>query len=408
MSLQNIIYTSKIPNHEYRPISQAEDSLELFEITDDGVYMAAPHKVTLRGSKIAKFDGKIRVLKEFGGVIVAGDDKGSVKVIKKVVMRRYETCSAVVDIEFTEALKVAVICEDSSLRIYEFQEESPIATLKFDERLCGVAHMQNMLAVLTEYRIVLLDAVQLGEIKVFHVTGDGLSFMSSTKIVVYCHNQIKVIDTETNNVIAKRVHRCKICRMMVRDGVIYTLSKDGRVKTVDMCLSTIDCFITHDVSYFTVKDGRTYVLKNSIDVCVVVKKSESNEEEAAYRLLDGKMNRYEYKGSLLFALEKNNIKMLRCVLEYLFNAGGLRQALSNYTLDSLVSILSIVNRSWHLTGHTKICVEVAQVILNDYVQFYTELKPHLDELAKNVADELLFQQECCIVASFAEEMLYNR
>lgn len=407
MSLKTVVCTSKIRNYEYRPISKAERALELFEITDDGTYMVTPHEIMFRGSKVAKFDGKIKVLKEFGGIIIAGDDKGSVKVVKEKVLRRYETSSAVVDIEFTEALKVAVICEDCSLRIYEFKEESPIATLKFDERLYGVAHMHNMLAVLTDRRMVLLDVVHLGDVKAFNGTGDGLAFLCGRKIAVHQDNKIKVIDTETNSVIEKRVHRCNICRMVVRDGIMYSLSKCGRIKAVDMYLNTIDCFIARNISYLAVKDSRIYVLKDSVNVCVVAS-SEGNEDEEIYRQLEGKMSRYEYKGSLLFALERDNTKMLCCVLEYLFNAGGLKQALSNYTLDSLVSILSVVNRCWHWTGHTKICVEVAQVILSDYVEFYAELKPHYDELERNVTDELLFQQECCIVASFAEEMLYNR
>lgn len=408
MSFQAVVCNNKIHNHEYRPVAQSKRPQLLFEITDDGTYMAAPHEITWRGSKVAKFDGAIRVLKEHGGVLVAGDDKGSVKVIKERVMRRYRTGSAVVDIEFTDALRVAVVCEDSTLRIYEFQEESPVATVQFDEKLCGVAHMQNMLAVLTEHRMVLLDDVRLSETKAFHVTGDGLSFLSDRKIAVYHHNKIKLVDTETSGVVEKRVHRSDICRMVVRDGVMYTLSRDGHVKALDACLNTMDCFAACDISDLTVKDGRTYVLKNGVDVCVVVKMSESSDDEEIYRQLESKMNRYEYKGSLLLALERDNTKVLCCVLEYLYNAGGLKQALSNYTLDSLASILSVVNRSWHWTGHTKICVEVAQVILSDYVQFYAELRPYLDELAKNVADELLFQQECCIVASFAEEMLYDR
>lgn len=405
MSFQTSIRSKDCCGHEYQSLLQTAQHLRLFEATEDGIYAATSCEVVLRGSKIAKFDGVVRVLKACGGVLVAGDDQGSIKVIKESVLRRYKTCSAVVDAEFVETLKVAVVCEDNFLRVYEFQEELPIASMKFDERLRGVAHKQGVVAVLTERRLALLDVVRLEEIKTLHATGDGLCFLNDRKIALYSQNKVKVVDIETGDAVERRVHRCAISKIEAMGGLIYSLGIDGYIKAVDCDLNMLDCHVACGISYFAIEGNRILVLKDGAEVLVVAEKAKGDADEASYRVFEGMMKRYEYRGALLLALNGDDTRVLYRVLGHLFDINGLKQALSDYTLDHLTSIILVANRCWSWIRYTKINVEIAHVVLSDYVQFYTELKPHFDVLARNVADEMLFQQECCIVASFAEEML---
>lgn len=390
---------------QYEVFLQAPRQPRLFAITDDGTYVASTHSVVLNGQKVAKFGGKIVLLRSLENMLVCADDVGSIKILKERVMRRYKIGCAVVDIQFITRLSIAVAGSDNILRIFELYDDTPIAKVKFGEKLQSIAHMDGVFALLTDKRIVFLDTVDFSETRSLWFAGNKLFFLDSTRLVVCAHNRMRVVDIADGSSTERRVHVRSIKKVVVNDGLIYTLGRDGYLKVLDFDLTIVEKHFLCDVTDVVVRE-KVYVSKASGEIlCRKETRKAQNEEHARFDDVERMMKRYEYKGAFLAVLRENNAGKTYGILKYLIGVSGLVQALCDHEIGDLARIFALVNENWYVEECAGIGIEVVRTVLDSHRHFYAELVPFLNELSHYVTQEMLFQQECYIVASFIESLM---
>lgn len=378
--------------HTYKPFKQLIN-------TPEGVYTATNSNVFLNNVNISVFKGRIVNIFHKDGMIVAYDTEGSIRIIMKKVIKRYEINAEVNKVELLGE-NLIVLDTKSTLYLFKLSETECILKKEFNN-LISFAANENEIILCSMHELVYLDYefVQLKTLKNKSKRKSKL-FIKNSHLFLINKNKIKTINLE-NNLINKRIiHTKSIKKIEINDKNIYTLGKEGCIKELDYKLNILNKIIIKNIIDFDFTCDKVYALNNG-EIYFIEKEKILKPTFNRFNIYEKMIKKYEYKNALLTALKNNETDILFSLITYIKEVDGINQSLYDHYYYDIKLLLKFFNDNWH-SIHKEIIIEYVTVILLTYQRYLTEFMDEFKLLFNNLMTDIKIQKDILILLSYFE------
>lgn len=403
------------------------------------VFAQDGNAVWVRGSgdtkRIAKFDRNMSALCASGDVVACGDEGGMIKIVggmKSVVRQYHEHEAAVNDLKIHGNLLVSC-SDDMRIKVFDISGAASISTICDNTDYVKSIDIAGDILFSGSYdRLVHGHCLKTFQ-RVFSHRAKGpvsrICCMDGGRLAYASRNELFVIDTGSADAQPRTrpMHTKEITQMTYYGGRLYTASLDAsiRVLTDDLklvsrvgCRSGVLCFsIFGDVLCLGMEDGgvlrlvkdrpaeeRTFVerehaLRDKLEISVL------RDEMKKYDDLERRFRRFEYKKSLLGAVDERDIQKLFAAMTFIQEKREFEHALLDLDRAALGRVLDAVIEFFgpkELVPAFVECIETVLALYERDILDDCELAQKIDVLAAVVSDEVRFQEQNLRTISFLE------
>ncbi|KAH9410642.1 hypothetical protein HK407_12g17730 [Ordospora pajunii] len=388
---------------------------------------------------VAKFDRNVACIATDGDVIACGDDSGQVRVVvnRRNTLRRYFEHTARVN-ELKVDGRIVVSCsDDMTVKVFDIGKQESVWTVS-DSRdyvkgidvVEGILYSGSYDGYVNGYRLDRQERMFSydSRCKVSKVCGLG-----GLKVAFACLNEVRVIEVNGNGEVeevGKSMHIKEVTGMKYYEGRLYTSSLDAsiRVFTKDLVMisrvrtrcgiQSLD--ILDDVLWVVLEDGEIQKLQKEKEEAKRSRKAHKRQVDdledeidvevvkslrKRYSAVEGKLNRFEYKRSMMGAIRKRDMQEIFAVMSYIQEKGELEHAFLDLDRGALGEVIDAMTEFFSIKEFIPIFIECFEEICRQYereICDYERLSNKMDVLAGVIEDEMFFQEENLRTISFLE------
>ncbi|AFN84087.1 putative WD40 domain-containing protein [Encephalitozoon romaleae SJ-2008] len=407
----------------------------------DGIVVGCKNRAVVikkgenKKKKIVKFDRDISAIDAWEDLTAYGDEGGEIKVVGRMrtIVRHYQEHEARVnEIKINEDMLISC-SDDMKIKIFELSRAESVATI----------------AENTDY----VKSIDVGDGMIFSGSYDGFinGYSLSTFKRVFEHNtkrrvskvrilgggrvafasgnEVCVIDVENGGKeIGKAFHIKEVTSMVFYAGRLYTVSLDANVRvfTTDLRMISkigvqggiLSISIFDDVLCLGLEDREVLELakeQEKKDVMELRYRGNELEDEAKidvvpnplvkFSFLERRLNAFEYKKSMIHAMEKRDIQKVFAVMNYIHEKQKFEHALQDLNRREVERILDVIIEFFTVRELVPVFSECIETILSLYerdIRDDSMLSRKIEVLGAAIDDELYFQEENLRSIAFLE------
>ncbi|KAI5148222.1 U3 small nucleolar RNA-associated protein 15 [Enteropsectra breve] len=425
MYLQSNNYQLKnIKNDIFTEIHKNEFEISGVVLSGSKIAYSSRNEVFMKeGSfikKIAGFESDVTHLSAYDDLLCVGTHSGAVQIFgsfRKAIRTYAEHEAPVVSIALVNKTIVISADENGKVNFYNLSDDSSYKSLQTEgtelvANSCfwGIAHKELHLYSMSD------DTKVAGLSSASPIS--NISFFDDSNVVFSENNRLCIFNIKDNRMISKLAHTKGITKIVVFDGMIYTASADGHLKTWNSRLELFSNFnlskkitdfaVANGLPVVALKGGRLYSVapeKKEKQFKPIIRKKFAYEDEIQYETLpsakrcltevDSLLRQYSYKGALKYALEKRELALSYRVLKYVQDKKELRKALADGDKEFLKAYLEFCVESFAIKEFTDVVADSLNIITTLYHEIITEnseIFTLIHMLNDVVAEEVAFQE----------------
>lgn len=425
----------------FNTIYEQEEPVANLWCSKDGIVVGCKNRALAikkdesKRKKIVKFDRDISAIDGWEDLTAYGDEGGEIKVVGRMrtIVRHYQEHEARIN-EIKINGEMLVSCsDDMKIKIFELSKAKSVATI----------------AENTDY----VKSIDVGDGVIFSGSYDGLinGYSLSTFKKVFGHDtkrrvskvcalgggwlafasgsEVCVIDVENGGKeIGRAFHIKEVTSMVFYGGRLYTVSLDANVRVFTTDLKTISKIgiqggilsisIFDDVLCLGLEDGGVLELakeKEKKDVPELRYRGNELEDEVKvevvpnplgkFSFLERRLNAFEYKKSMIHAVEKRDIQKVFAVMSYIHEKQKFEHALQDLNRREVERILDVIIEFFTVKELVPIFSECIEMILSLYERDIKDdrmLNGKIEVLGAAIDDEVYFQEENLRSIAFLE------
>lgn len=447
MRILNKTYCLKNLNEqEFEQIHKIQSPISHIEVGKDRIVFASRNEVFIKTRnktrKLANFSTDVTSVSIHDCFMCIGASDGTVRVFtdyREPVLwnRDYETIVrdiVMYSLQKNEEMRMALCGNDGTVRFYTLMQKNPVHVISLNNSyVSAIVHCGDKLVVAS-------NCIGVYDLKTYELCFEykhesditGVLVLDTHKICFSCENRVYVLDTEKESVNSKTIHAGCILKMVFYDNVIYTLAKDGHLKSFTDTLEPIsDFYFEGRPRGFAIFDGRSYIafedgriMTTILDMNkskVAVDKHARDSRKKAYedipdyglvRLvkkrstnIDRMLETYRYKDALKEIMKETNKNTVYGVLRHINEVKALKIALKDGNEDFVCQFLNFSLFYFKIREFRLIlidCLTIVLAIYNDMLVECNGLALKIKELSKMIDEEVLFQQNLLQTIGFLE------
>nr|AGE94884.1 hypothetical protein ECU11_1170 [Encephalitozoon cuniculi] len=424
----------------FDPVHEQEDPISSLCSGKDGVVAGSKGCALLirkgegRRKKIAKFDRDVSAVDVCGELAACGDESGHIKVIgkmKSIVRQYYEHEARINEIRIDGTMLVSC-SDDMKIKIFDLSKAESVATISDStdyvrsiDIVDGIVFSGSYDGFVRGHCLKTLSRV------VEYNAGCRISricALGSSRIALASGNEVRVIDVSGGIEIGRFFHIKEVTSMVFYGHRLYTASLDANVRvfTTDLKMISrvgvrggiLDISIFDDVVYLGLEDGGVLELvKENPKKSPMVPKDKGDGLHDEVRVdivrnpverltyLEKRLNRFEYKKSMMHAMEKRDVQEMFAAMSYIHEKRGFVRALQDLSRKELAGVLDVIVEFFTVKEFVPIFSECIGVILSLYERDIEDdpmLAGRIEALASVVDDEVYFQEQNLRSIAFLE------
>ncbi|KAM0671769.1 hypothetical protein CWI42_121050 [Ordospora colligata] len=422
----------------FQTVYQNKHGIDSLYITKIGVLLASEQKAIIVKNEseeqetkiVGKFDRNVTCVATDGDLIACGDESGQVRVVinRRNTLRRYcEHTARINELKVNERMVISC-SDDMTVKVFDIGKQESVWTVSdSNDYVKGIDVMDGVLysgsydghvngyILDRQERVFSYDS----RCKVSKVCGLG-----GFRVAFSCLNEVRVIeanDCGEVEEIGKSMHIKEVTGMKYYEGRLYTSSLDAsiRVFTKDLVMISkvrtrygiLSLNILDGVLWIGLVDGqiqklqkekeqvkkRRKVYKKSVDdledeIDVEVVKSLKKKYDA----VEGKLNRYEYKRSMMGAIRKRDMQEIFAVMSYIQEKREFEHAFLDLDRGALGEVIDAMTEFFSIKEFIPIFIECFEEICSQYERDICDdrrLSSKMEVLAGVIDEEIFFQEE---------------
>lgn len=444
MFIQSNNYQIKDEESTFTELHKNEFPISFVKALDSKIIYSSRNelftKTTGGNKKLATLDSDISCITTHQDLLCVGSRSGAVQIFSdyRKCIRSYNDHDAPInDILIYQCdksnAKIVMSCSDDGLvKCYMLTEEKSFNTMNInDGYVKSVAYSEGKIYIGTKNFAIY--SAENGERIFFYENNEYINkivALNDKKIAFISKNKLSIFDQESLTINTKMIHSKDCGSLVGLNGILYTASLDGHLKSFNSEIKKISDFNLRSkiVSFDIFGESPLIVLENGIIVGIKEEKIAKNrvkapklpkkpvyEDDIDYKVIEpikkrlteieSLLGKFEYKKCLKIIMEKDDINLSYTVLKYLQENRGLKKALVDEKEEFIASFLNFCIDHFSIKEFNSILIECIIIVTSIYSEMLIEnndLKELLLILSEVVDEEVAFQEANLKAIAFLE------
>lgn len=419
---------------------EQEHPIEHFVLYEDNYIFSSKNELysskDKKIKKILSFKAEITTLTVQESLLCVGTSDGEVQIFAgiKTSIRKFKDHSGeLTDILATPKNRLITASRDNKINIYDLTEGTLLKSLEVHGNYINRLLIKNNECFGFSNGVFKINLTDFLLSMVFEHSNMIEYVCSGEDYCIYftSGNKIFEYNTQTNEIVKfKIIHIRGITKLQLYQGKLYTCSLDKHFKTLNIDFQTINdfnigcklvSFAFSDVSgmpLIATADGKILGVEEEVIKVKQVKfvdrrpKYEDNIDFEVVQVtkkrlseVESMLRRFEYKGALIYCMQKGSINEKYAVLKYISDKRCIKRALQDGDVNFLIEVLCLCLELIKISEFTSIIVEMLYIITTCYSEYLIEdKKAHelLEMISEAVNEQALFEEILLKACSFIE------
>ena len=390
----------------------------------DEVYARTSHGY----KKLCELDGNVTSISVQNGLICLGSSTGSIRIIgdlKNTLRSYFEHSASINEIRVTPENTVISCSNDGTVRLFKLSDQESFKTLNFENHYVNSLDIcENVLVVAANglhfYNINSIE--ELHEFK-FSDPISHVRFLDSNTLVFSSKNRIFLLDTFAWKCFDRVAHYREIVSLEIYNGVVYSCSSDGHLKTFTKNLEPLNDFkFTTPIVDLAVAEDTVHVALNDCSIMGLPEEKKKREKAFLQRKLrpfetevppkliesskkrlplrDKLLRNYEYKKAFIMALDSGDMGQIYPVLKYLQDDRSLKKALcdgDSLFVERVLEMCASALQIYEFIPIVTECLIILTALYSDSLTTEESLRNLIEIISEQINRKVAFQE--CLIKS---------